>query len=286
MPEVDAAPASDRAQQAPLIEIRNATVYRGDTRVFRHFDLEIAERECIAIVGPNGAGKSTLLKLLNRELYPVQQPEAAVRILGRERWDVWRLRSRLGIVSDDLERRYANRTTASDVVLSGFFASVGVQGRLAERVDDDQREAARRVLDELGLASLADTPIASMSTGERRRCLLARALVHDPATLVLDEPTAGLDLAARFDLVRRLGALARGGRGIVLVTHRLDDIPVEIRRAVVLRAGRIVADGPPEAVFNARTLSTAYGTAVRVTAIDGRYLVSPAPPAAPRARKT
>lgn len=286
MPKVDAAAAGKREEQAPLIEIRNATVYRGNTRVFDCLDLDIAERECVAIVGPNGAGKSTLLKLVNRELYPVRQPDSTVRILGRERWDVWRLRARLGIVSDDLEGRYASRTTAADVVLSGFFASVGVKGRLAERVGDAHREAARRVLDELGLVALADTPIASMSTGERRRCLLARALVHDPATLVLDEPTAGLDLAARFDLVERLGALARDGRGIVLVTHRLDDIPAGIGRAVLLRAGRIVADGPPADVFNDHTLSAAYGTAVRVTAIDGRYLVSPAPAVPPQPRKT
>lgn len=277
MAESAASRGPAHADDAPLIDIRNATVYRGNTRVFERLDLAIAEREQVAIVGPNGAGKSTLLKLVTRELYPVKQPGSTVRILGRERWDVWALRRRLGMVSDDLERRYTAATTATDVVLSGFFASVGVQGRLAERVDDKQREAAARVLADLHLASLADTPIASMSTGQRRRCLLARALVHDPATLVLDEPTTGLDLAARFDLVGRLGALARNGRGIILVTHRLDDIPPEVRRAVVLRAGRIVADGRPEEVFTDRTLSTAYGTAVRVTVVDGRYLVSPAP---------
>ncbi len=276
MPAHGSKAGAEHDSRSPLIEIRNATVYRGGTRVFDGLNLCIAEGEQLAIVGPNGAGKSTLLKLVNRELYPLKQPHSTVRILGRERWNVWQLRERLGIVSDDLERRYTSRTTAGDVVLSGFFASVGVQGRLAGRIDDGRRRAARRALADLGLAALADTPIGSMSTGERRRCLLARALVHEPATLVLDEPTAGLDLAARFDLVGRLGALARAGRGIVLVTHRLDDIPAEIRRAVVLCAGRIVADGAPEAVFTDSTLSAAYGTPVRVSRIDGRFLVSPA----------
>ena len=120
--------------EAKLIEIRNATIWRGDTRVFENLNLEIAQHERVAILGPNGSGKTTLLKLINRELYPVVQPESRVRILGRENWNVWELRKHIGVVSHDLQRRYTRSTTALEVVVSGFYSSIGVHGALARSV--------------------------------------------------------------------------------------------------------------------------------------------------------
>ncbi len=260
---------------APLVEIRNATVWRDSTRVFEGLDLSIAQHERVAILGPNGAGKTTLLRLLNRELYAVRRADSYVRILGRERWNVWQLRSEIGVVSDDLERRYTPSTTAIDVVLSGFFSSVGVHGLLAGRVTPDARRAAQSILDELGVRAFENTAIGSLSTGQRRRCLLGRALVHRPRTLILDEPTAGLDLAASFDYLARIRRLAAAGHNIVLVTHHLNEIPPEIDRIVLLDGGRIVADGPKPEVLDAETLSAVYGTSIRVAVVDGYYLAYP-----------
>jgi len=263
------------AHEEPLVEIRNATIWRGETLVFDGLDLSIRQHERIAIVGPNGAGKTTLLKVINRELYPVVRHDSYVRILGREQWNVWELRRHFGIVSDDLQRRYAPVTTALEVVVSGFYSSIGVHGTLADRVTDEELAAARHALAESGVADLAATPLRHMSTGQRRRCLLARALVHDPATLILDEPTAGLDFAASFDYLDRIRSLAARGRNIVLVTHHLNEIPPEIDRVVLLDAGRVAADGPKAEVLTAERLSDVYDTAIRVTVIDGYYLAYP-----------
>jgi iron complex transport system ATP-binding protein len=259
----------------PLIEIRNATIWRGSTRVFDGLDLTIEQDERVAILGPNGSGKTTLLKTINRELYPVVTGDSGVRILGRDHWNVWELRRRVGIVSDDLHRRYRPATTALEVVVSGFYSSIGVHGNLARAVGRRQRERAAAALERLGIGALGRRPLGSMSTGQQRRCLLARALVHEPDTLILDEPTAGLDFAASFDYLARIRELSRGGHNVVVVTHHLNELPPDVERVILLDDGRIVADGDKANVLTSALLSRVYGTDVRVAEIDGHFLAYP-----------
>ncbi len=261
--------------ETKLIEIRNATIWRGSTCVFENLTLDIEQHERVAILGPNGSGKTTLLKAINRELYPVVKTGSCLRILGKERWNVWELRKRIGVVSNDLQQRYTPTTSALEVVVSGFHSSIGIHGLLADRVTRDQVRAARKTLAELGVESLCDTPLEYMSTGQQRRCLLARALVHDPATLILDEPTSGLDFAASFDYLDRVRQLAQQGRNIVIVTHHLNEIPPEMDRVVLLQAGEIVADGRKTDVLTSEQLSRVYETPIRVAEVDGYYLAYP-----------
>lgn len=259
-----------------LIDIHNATIWRGNTQVFENLTLTIPQRQRIAILGPNGSGKTTLLKTINRELYPVAKEDSWIRILGRERWNVWELRRQIGLVSHDLQNRYTPTTTALEVVVSGFQSSIGVHGLLAERVSEGQIAAARQILANLGIAEFAATELQAMSTGQQRRCLLARALVHEPATLILDEPTSGLDLAASFDYLRQISRLASDGQNLVIVTHQLNEIPPEVERVVLLKNGTVVADGSKEATLTSDILSDVYETGVRVSQIDGHFLAYPA----------
>lgn len=261
--------------EPPLIDIRNATVWRGSTRVFEALNLTIPQHQHVAVLGPNGCGKTTLLKTINRELYPVVRADSWIRVLGSQRGNVWELRRHLGLVSHDLHSRYHPDSTAIDVVVSGFYSSIGVHGLLAKRIESGQVEAAERILGELGMHDFGDVPLRRMSTGQQRRCLLGRALVHDPHTLILDEPMAGLDFAASFDYLRRLRELARAGRTIVLVTHHLSDIPPEVDRVILLKAGRVVADGPKSEVLTPERLSEVYETAIRVAEVDGFFLACP-----------
>jgi iron complex transport system ATP-binding protein len=260
---------------APLIEIRNATVWRGSTKVFDRLNLTIAQHEPAAILGPNGSGKTTLLKLINRELYPVPSEDTVVRILGRDRWNVWELRSHIGIVSHDLQARYRPATTGLAVVLSGFLSSIGIHGNLAARITPAQQDRARAIMAALGIEALVEQPLGKMSTGQQRRCLLGRALVHDPDTLILDEPTAGLDLSASFDYLARLRSLAREGKNIVLVTHMLNEIPPDISRVILLKAGEVVADGAKADVLTDAHLGAAFDTNVRVTRTGGYFAAWP-----------
>jgi len=267
--------SSPASAKPALIEIHNATIQRGAIRVFEKLSLMIGQHEQVAIMGPNGAGKTTLLKLINRELYPVVSDDSWVRVLGKEVWNVWDLRSSIGIVSDDLQCRYSRTTVGLDVVLSGFLSSIGTHGSLAARVDGRQRDRALEVMRELGVEAYCRVPLRNMSTGQQRRCLLARALVHDPATLILDEPTAGLDLTASFEYADRLRRLIRQGRSIVLVTHHLNEIPPAIERVILIRKGRIIADGLKHEVLSRENLEATYNTSLRLKLIDGYYFAYP-----------
>jgi len=266
-----------------VVELREATVVLGGARVLDALTLTIAAGQHTAILGPNGAGKSTLIKLLTLQLYPSTRPDrpgsvdgerATLRIFGRERWDVFALRTRIGIVSPDLHDRFvhgnvAGQIAARDAVVSGFFASQGVFANHA--ITAAMREAAGEALERVGASHLADRTLDTLSTGEARRILIARALVHRPIALVLDEPTRGLDLVARHAFLERVRAIAREGTTIVLVTHHVEEIIPEIDRVVLLRGGRIVADGVKAETLTGSSLSAAFEAPLAVVSADGYY---------------
>lgn len=260
---------------AALIDIHDATIYRGDTCVFKNFSLRIDQHEQVAILGPNGSGKTTLLKIVNREIYPVANDHSWVRILGKDRWNVWDLRAQIGIVSHELQMRYTRTNTGLQVVLSGFSSSIGVHGLVAAQVDETKKKRALDVMQQLAITDLADRALCQMSTGQQRRCLLARALVHDPDTLILDEPTAGLDLKASFELMGGIRDLVDAGKSLLLVTHQLNEIPPDIHRVILLRQGKIVADGEKSRILTEENLFKTYDTQIRVSMVDGYYLASP-----------
>lgn len=257
-----------------LIEIQQVTVYRGETRVFADLTLTIPLGRHTAILGPNGAGKSTMLKLLSREISPVHRDGSHLRLFGEDRWNVWDLRTRLGILSHDLQLSYLGSARGLEAVLSGYYASVGIHPH--HTFSPDQYARAGRIMDRLGIGALKDRAFAEMSTGEQRRCLLGRALVHDPATLVLDEPTSGLDLRACTDYLQAIRGLMRQGKTLLLVTHHIHEIPPEVSHVVFLKAGRVLGEGPKKELLTSRTLSTLFETPVELAEAHGWYQVLPA----------
>lgn len=256
-----------------IIEIKNATVYRGDTRVFHDFSLEIASGRSTAILGPNGAGKTTLLKLLSCELYPVVAKGSYVRVLGRERWDVWQLRNHLGIISNDLQTDYLGYVPGREVVLSGFYSSIGTYRH--QTFTREQQRRADDILRELDIENLKDKAFATLSTGQQRRFLLGRALVSDPENLILDEPTSGLDLKATFQYLETVRRLIRQGRTVLLVTHHVHEIPPEIQHVVLLDQGRVIQKGPKTNVLNDAAMSSLFDTPIRLVDANGYYQVLP-----------
>jgi iron complex transport system ATP-binding protein len=262
-----------RAARPPLLEIQHATVYRGDTRVFDDLSLTIPAGRHTVILGPNGAGKSTLLKLITRELYSAPGG-GFVRVLGRETWNVWQLRAHLGLVSHDLQHDYAADVVGRDVVLSGLHASIGTYAHQIYRQDDVSR--ADGLLHRLGIPHLAQRAFGGMSTGEQRRCLLARALIHDPHTLILDEPTSGLDLRGCSEYLATIRASMRDGRTIMLVTHHLHEIPPEVNQLVLLKAGRVVAQGLKKEWLTSESISDLFETPITLLERNGWYQPVPA----------
>lgn len=257
-----------------LLDINGITAFRGRTKVFDRLSLQIDEGCSTVVLGPNGAGKSTLLKLVYGELHPVFSPDSHIRVFGRERWNVWELRSRLGVVSHDLHRDYLSCAQGLNVVLSGFYSSVDTWRN--QSFSDTRYRKAREVMHELGIDSLKEREFGAMSTGEQRRFLLARALVNDPATLLFDEPTSGLDLRASFRYLELLQELMRIGKTVLLVTHHVHEIPPGIRRVVMLRNGRIFADGSPEETLTSERLSALFDYPLHALSREGWFQVFPA----------
>ena len=197
-----------------------------------------------------------------------------VRLLGQEQWNVWDLRGHLGFISADLHYDYWRGAPGMEVVLSGFFSSVDLYHH--QGVSVVQRARAGDVMDCLGLGHLRDKPFAQMSTGEQRRILLARALVHGPQILILDEPTTGLDVAACFQYLDILRQFMREGRTVILVTHHIHEIPPEIDRVVLLKNGRIHDEGSKADVLNSHSLSWLFDTSVDLLHRQGWFQVVPA----------
>jgi iron complex transport system ATP-binding protein len=252
-----------------LIEFEHVTVMRGGTTVLHDLSLRIGVGEHIALLGPNGCGKSTLIKTITRECYPLIADGAFVRILGEERWEVDKLRTLLGIVSADLMMTCTRSVSGRDIVLSGFFSSIGIWPH--QEVTAEMHERAERALHVMEVSHLADRYTDEMSSGEARRVLLARALVHDPRALILDEPSTALDLHAQHELRQMFRKLARKGIGIVMVTHHLSDLIPEIERVVLMDKGRIVADGPTREVLVEKRLAEIFRVPVSLSERDGYY---------------
>jgi len=271
----------------PLLDIHHIDVYRGDTQVFADFSLQI-ERGCsTAILGPNGSGKTTFLKLFSRELHPAadssktgsenagenESHESWIKSYGRELWNVWELRQRFGIVSHELQERYLAQTIGREVILSGYHSSVGTSVR--QEFSKKQSLQAEEIMDRLEITPLAHRPFGSMSTGEQRRFLLGRALIHDPEVLLLDEPTAGLDLKAAAGYFALLHKLMQQGKTVLLVTHHIHEILPGIERVILLKSGHVLTDGLKQDILSSQWLSRLYDMQIVVHESQGYYYAVP-----------
>jgi iron complex transport system ATP-binding protein len=259
---VSGAPARADHRAAEFLEMREVNVARGDRVVLHDLNLSIDAGEHVAIMGPNGCGKSTLILTMTCQIYPMVQPGMHVRIFGRDRWDLTELRRHFGVVGADLPGERTAVTTGLDAVIAGFFSASTLWPNL--QVTDEMRERAAEALARMEASHLAGQLVGAMSAGEKRRILIARALVHRPRQLLLDEPSNALDLAAQRELRETLRRLAREGTGLVLVTHHLGDILPEIERVILMRGGRIVGDGPRQDLLTQVRLSELFRTPVRI----------------------
>ena len=268
VPPVPPVPTIDVPADA-VVDVADVTITRDGNDLLSAVSWRVSQDERWVVLGPNGAGKTTLLGLASARLHPSR---GTVHVLGERLGavDVFEVRPRVGLSSATLADRIPTEETVHDVVVTAAYA---VLGRFREEYEalDDVR--ARALLDQLGVAHLAERQYGTLSEGERKRVQIGRALMTDPELLLLDEPAAGLDLGAREDLVRRLGELAQDPSAptLVLVTHHVEEIPPGITHALLLREGRVVAQGKAAEVLTAQHLSTAFGLPLAVHDEAGRY---------------
>lgn len=253
-----------------FFHVSHGNVWRGEVLALRDLSLSLRLGESVAILGVNGAGKSSLLKLMTGELRVSADDGAACRLWGEEHWCLEELRHRIGIVMPEEVARFSPHELAEDVVRTAFRGSYGRTGDMRFRAVE--KEVASEVMESLGILNLKNRKYGDLSSGEKRRFLIARALVFEPEVLVLDEPATALDLAARLQMLERLRVLRTT---LVLVTHDPVEILPEIERVIFLKEGRVIADGPKREVLHSQKLSKLYGMELKLRIVDGWPVVRP-----------
>jgi iron complex transport system ATP-binding protein len=252
-----------------VISFDKVGVVRSGSHLVRAIDWQVELDERWVVLGPNGAGKTTLLNLASGRLHPTT---GVAEVLGERlgRTDVAELRTRIGLSTAALAERVPAGELVHDVVVTAAWSVVG---RWRERYDVMDEVRARGLLDQLGVAALADRAYGTLSEGERKRVQIARALMTDPELLLLDEPAAGLDLGGREDLLRRLTELADDpdAPAMVMVTHHVEEIPPGFTHALLLREGGVVAQGLLDDTITGENLSTTFGMPLVVSARGGRF---------------
>ena len=252
-----------------LIDFRDVSLRRGGRTLVGPVTWAVELDERWVIVGPNGAGKTSLLRIAAATEHP---SSGVAYVLGERlgRVDTTELRARVGLSSSSLAQRVPGNEVVRDLVVSAGYA---VLGRWRERYEDADYDQATDMLESLGAEHLADRIYDTLSEGERKRVLIARALMTDPELLLLDEPAAGLDLGGREELVARLADLAADpdAPAIVLVSHHVEEIPQGFSHCMLLSEGQVVAAGLLPDVLTAENLSAAFGQSMAVDVIDGRY---------------
>lgn len=252
-----------------LLRLHDAKVKMDGRVILDVDDFVINQGERIVVLGPNGSGKSTLVKLLTKEIEPVWRETPPVLFMGQPDPSEETLIETVGLVSTDVQERMMVHRTVFDIVLGGFFGSVGVPFQIG--ASDEQVEQARKAIREIGIPSLSERDMLTLSTGQARRALIARALINGPALLIFDEPTSGLDPEGAWNMRQSLSALAKAGHTILVITHNVSDIMPEFDRVVMLQDAHIVADGPKEEVLTTQKLRHLFGVPITLVETDGRY---------------
>lgn len=253
----------------PFVQLERVSVVRGGRVVLDEVDLTISAGEQVALLGPNGCGKSTLLKTMTCELYPLAKPETKVRLFGRERWDLTELKKRLGVVQSEIPGKPMLKNTGREAILTGFFSSSTLWPNL--EISSEMRDRAEAMLTTVGGEALADKLFGEMSAGQQRRILIGRALVASSGCLLLDEPSNALDLYAQRTLRDFMMQLAEAGTTMLLITHHVADVIPAMDRVLLMRQGRLVADGSRAELLTAEKLGGLFETPVQLVERDGFY---------------
>ena len=254
-------------------DANHVEAWLGRHPVIHDLCLQLRTGESTTILGPNGAGKSTIVNLINRNLYPLVKPNSHFKLFGQSTINIWQLRSSLGLASSDLETRFSPQIRATELILSGFFGSTRL-GR-DQIPNSKQLERSESLLAQLNLDTFAEQPFGELSDGQRRRLMIARALVHDPKVLVLDEPCRALDLKACHQLLDTMRKLCHQGTTLLVITHRIDTIIPEMSRILFVKHGRLCGDGTPRQLLLDHKLSNLFATPLRVFEHKGYRQVLP-----------
>lgn len=255
--------------EPPLIQLRDAVVRRKGKNILDIASFDLRSGENIALLGPNGAGKSTFIQLITREVFPLHRDVPPVLFRGNERTTLQETKKVLGVVSSTMQDQITVHLPAFDIVAGGLFGSLGIPDMY--QVTPQSRERVLDIMEMLGVLDLAKRDIKTLSTGQARRILLARALIHDPEVLVFDEPTTGLDPEGMYYVRKSMRDLVAQGKSIILVTHYPEDIIPEVERVVMIKEGKLFDDGSKDELLTSARMSELFDVPLRIIEQDGYF---------------
>lgn len=250
-----------------LVELNNARVVRAGKCILNVSAFALGQGEHVALLGPNGAGKSTFVQLITREVMPLYCDEPPVKLKGNARATLADVRKTLGIVSATMQAQIRVHLPAVEVVEGGLFGSLGLPAHVSPT--EQTRASALSAMEMLGVEGLAARDVTTLSSGQQRRVLLARALVSGPEALILDEPCTGLDPEGMYYVRNSMRKLAQAGVGIILITHYPEDVIPEIKRLVLVKDGALFADGPKEELLTSETMTKLFDVPLTVARSGG-----------------
>jgi len=256
-----------------LLELENIHTNYDNSLVLKEINLKIKEHEHWVILGANGSGKSTLIKLLLNDLYPNPKYPYVKKIFGQELWETSALKKKLGIITNDLHsyfEAHGSFLSAYEVVLSGYFATIGVFTH--QDFSDEQHKRATEVLEYLEILHIKEKKVHQMSTGQLRRCIIGRALIHNPSAFVLDEPTVGLDIKVQDSFIKLIRKLSKNA-SIILVTHHVEEIFAEVTHIALMHNKTIFKQGKKEEILTSKNLSEIFEIEIDLSLENERYYI-------------
>lgn len=258
-----------QAKASPLIELHDSVVRRKGKEILHIDDFTLNQGENIALIGPNGAGKSTFIHLVTREVFPLHRDVPPVLFKGKALVTLEEVKKCLGIVSSTMQDQITVHLPVIEVVYGGLYGSLGVPQR--HKMSEKGTLKAQQALNFIGIGDLANRDVMTLSSGQARRVLIARAIIHDPEVLVFDEPTTALDPEGMYFVRKAMRDLVAAGKSIILVTHYPEDIIPEIHRVVMIKEGRIYQDLPKEKALTTDCVSNLFEVPLKILSEDGYY---------------
>ena len=254
-------------------DLKNINVYIDQKEVLSNINISLYHGENTLILGPNGSGKSTFLKLLNRSIHPITSNNSSFKLFNKENINIWDLRKKIGFLFKEMEQRVNIGVTLYDVIISGFSGTFN--SRYSKLLSEREKIKIDNLINEWGLNNIISNEFKSLSDGQKRRALLARALVYEPDILVLDEPFCNLDIKSNFILTRNLSKLIDQSINIVYVTHNLESILPKTNRVILIKEGKIFKDGSPNELVNSKILSYLFNISINVIEQEGYWRMVP-----------
>lgn len=254
-----------------IIDFENINFTFGEDFILENLNLKIKKGENWAILGQNGCGKSTLIKLFASQLHPLQKFPHKKKIFGKERYSIEEIKKHLGIITNDLHNyfeKFGAYLNVYEVVLSGYYSSIGVFKH--QDFSQEQHQRAREVLEFLNLYPLKDKKVFQLSTGQLRKTIIARALIHKPKVFILDEPTVGLDIKAQITFIETMRELSKYSN-IILVTHHIEEIFEEISHVALMYNKTIFIQGKKEEILTSQNLSKIFEINLKINKKNSRY---------------